>query len=62
MKCECREVLAIIGSGEGDLREAKILELFKKVRTLIAHGVYRISYSINEQSVRIKRFREELVM
>ncbi|CAK9264274.1 unnamed protein product [Sphagnum jensenii] len=26
-----REVLAIIGSGEGDLRETKILDLFKKV-------------------------------
>lgn len=29
-----REVLAIIGSGEGDLREVKILELFKKNRLL----------------------------
>jgi hypothetical protein len=29
-------VLAVIGSGQGDMREAKILELFKKVRTLIA--------------------------
>jgi hypothetical protein len=26
-----REVLAIIGSGEGDLRETKILDLFRKV-------------------------------
>ncbi|KAH9537818.1 hypothetical protein CY35_16G071700 [Sphagnum magellanicum] len=29
-----REVLAIIGSGEGDLRETKILDLFKKNRIL----------------------------
>lgn len=26
-----REVLSIIGSGEGDVREAKIIDLFKKV-------------------------------
>lgn len=35
----CREVLAIIGSGEGDLRESKILDLFKKVPNLSLNDI-----------------------
>jgi hypothetical protein len=35
----CREVLAIIGSGEGDLRESKILDLFKKVPNLSLYDI-----------------------
>lgn len=34
-----REVLAIIGSGEGDLRESKILDLFKKVPNLSLYDI-----------------------